>query len=95
MAKKPKPPQDVESYKHDGAKRTMIPTAEQQGFVREEEARPIKLRWPRNPDLDPQLVWRGKDAEDAGDLYVDAPPVYIQEKIHPRAIIERLKRETA
>ncbi|MFN4010355.1 MAG: site-specific DNA-methyltransferase [Pannonibacter sp.] len=95
MAKKPKPPQDVESYKHDGAKRTMIPTAEQQGFVLEEEARPIKLRWPRNPDLDPQLVWRGKDAEDASDLYVDAPPVYIQEKIHPRAIIERLKRETA
>lgn len=95
MAKKPKPPQDVESYKHDGAKRTMIPTAEQQGFVREEEARPIKLRWPRNPDLDPQLVWRGKDAEDASDLYVDAPPVYKQEHIAPRAIIERLKRETA
>ncbi len=95
MAKKPTKPQDVESYKHDSAKRTMIPTAEQQGFVEEEEARPITLRWPRNPDLDPQLVWRGKDKEDESDLYVDAPPVYIQEKIQPRAIIERLKRETA
>ncbi|MEM9231705.1 MAG: site-specific DNA-methyltransferase [Pseudomonadota bacterium] len=95
MAKKPSKPQDVENYKHDTAKRTMIPTAEQQGFVEEDEARPIKLRYPRNTDLDPQLVWRGKDAEDATDLYVDAPPVYIQEKIHPRAIIKRLKRETA
>ena len=95
MAKKPSKPQDVENYKHDAARRTLIPTAEQQGFVEEDEARPIKLRYPRNPDLDPQLVWRGKDAEDATDLYVDAPPVYIQEKIHPRAIIERLKRDTA
>ena len=95
MAKKPSKPQDVGNYKHDTAKRTMIPTAEQQGFVEEDEARPIKLRYRRNPDLDPQLVWRGKDAEDESDLYVDAPPVYIQEKIHPRGIIERLKRDTA
>ena len=95
MVKKRSTSQDVENYKHDAAKRTMIPTAEQQGFVEEDEARPIKLRYPRNTDLDPQLVWRGKDAEDATDLYVDAPPVYIQEKIHPRAIIERLKRDTA
>lgn len=94
MSRKTSKPQDVENYKHDTAKRTMIPTAEQQGFVEEDEARPIKLRYPRNADLDPQLVWRGKDSEDESDLYVDAPPVYIQEKIHPRAIIERLKRET-
>ena len=92
---KPTKPQDVSNYKHDDAKRTMIPTAEQQGFVQEDEAKPIKLRYPRNPDLDPQMVWRGKDAEDATDLFVDAPPVYIQEKIHPRVIIERLKRATA
>src|SRR5690606_2941287 len=95
MARKSAKAQDVENYKHDGAKRVMIPTSEQQGFVEEDEARPIKLRWPRNPDLDPQLVWRGKDAEDGRDLYVDAPPVYIQEKVHPRVIVERLRRETA
>lgn len=95
MARKPAKAQDVENYKHDGAKRVMIPTSEQQGFVEEDEARPIKLRYPRNADLDPQLVWRGKDAEDGRDLYVDAPPIYIQEKIHPRVIIERLKRATA
>jgi len=52
------------------------------------------LRWPRNPDLDPQLVWRGKDAEDARDFEVAAPPVYIQEKIHPKAIIADLKRRS-
>jgi len=92
---KPTKPQDVSNYKHDDARRTMIPTAEQQGFVQEDEAKPIRLRYPRNPDLDPQMVWRGKDAEDATDLFVDAPPVYIQEKIHPRVIIERLKRATA
>jgi hypothetical protein len=52
-----------------------------------------KLRWPRNPDLDPQLVWRGKDFE-PDPLEVDAPPIYIQEKILPRAIIEDLRRQT-
>jgi adenine-specific DNA-methyltransferase len=52
-----------------------------------------KLRWKRNSDLDPQLVWRGKDFE-ADPLEVDAPPIYIQEKIQPRAIIEDLRKQT-
>src|SRR5205814_8943668 len=82
---------EVENYKHSTAKRRMIPTAEQQGFVPDDDTKPIKLAYPRNPDLDPQLVWRGKDRENASDLYVDAPPVYIQERIHPRQIIERLR----
>jgi adenine-specific DNA-methyltransferase len=43
---------------------------------------------------DAQLVWRGKDEQDWSDLVVQAPPLYIQEKIHPRAIIEDLKRQT-
>ncbi len=60
----------------------------------DDDTKPVKLAYPSNPDLDPQLVWRGKDQENAADLYVDAPPVYIQEKIHPRQIIERLKAET-
>ena len=38
----------------------------------------------RNRDLDPQLVWRGKDELDASDLVVQAPPLFIQEKVHPR-----------
>ena len=43
---------------------------------------------------DAQLVWRGKDQQDWSDLIVQAPPLYIQEKIHPKAIIEDLKRQT-
>ena len=86
-------PKNPASYNHPDAKRRMIPTAEQQGFVAEDEARPKKLRYPRNADLDPQFVWKGKDAEDLTDLLVDAPPIYKQEHIHPRAIIARLKAE--
>lgn len=41
-----------------------------------------------------QLVWRGKDQQDWSDLIVQAPPLYIQEKIHPKAIIDDLKRHT-
>ena len=44
---------------------------------------------------DAQLVWRGKDVQDWSDLIVQTPPLYIQEKIHPKAIIEGLKRQSA
>jgi adenine-specific DNA-methyltransferase len=44
---------------------------------------------------DAQLVWRGKDKQDWYDLVVNVPPLYIQEKIHPKAIIDDLKRRTA
>jgi adenine-specific DNA-methyltransferase len=43
---------------------------------------------------DAQLVWRGKDSQDWSDLVVQAPPLYIQEKIHPKAIIDDLTRRT-
>jgi len=114
----------VDNYVHDASKRKNIPTAELQKLVPDEEKAIAKVRYPRNPDRDPQLVWgrvqikltkdqrdrlaktgeveiegaalawRGKDQEDAGPLAVDAPPVYIQEKIHPRAIIEDLRRRS-
>lgn len=84
---------DVESYTHEEAKRKNIPTAENQKLVADEDKAVKKLRWKRNPDLDPQLVWRGKDFE-ADPLEVDAPPVYIQEKVNPRAIIEDLRKQT-
>ena len=48
----------------------------------------------RNRDLDPQLVWRGKDEQDAADLVVQAPPLYIQEKVHPKVLIDDLLRQT-
>jgi len=51
------------------------------------------MLYPRDPSLDPQLVWKGKDEQDAKDLSVPAVPVYIQEKIHPQAIIENVRTE--
>src|SRR3954467_12642476 len=84
---------DGESYTHLEAKRKNIPTAENQKLVADEDKTVKKLRWKRNPDLDPQLVWRGKDFE-ADPLEVDAPPIYIQEKIKPQAIIEDLRRQS-
>jgi adenine-specific DNA-methyltransferase len=84
---------EVESYKHKEARRKNIPTAELQKLVPDDDKAIKRLRWPRNPDLDPQLVWRGKDFE-PDPLEVDAPPIYIQEKILPRAIIEDLRRQT-
>lgn len=73
------------------AKRANIPTEELRGFVKDEEKAPAKMLYPRQPDLDPQLVWKGKDEQDSKDLVVPTVPVYIQEKIHPQAIIEDFK----
>ena len=56
----------------------------------EDEHAPVTLRYPRDPSLDPQLVWQGKDAQDRVDLAVPAVPIYIQEKIHPQGIINDL-----
>ena len=55
---------------------------------------PKTIRYPRNTDLDPQLVWRGKDEQDWSDLVVHAPPLYIQEKVHPKVLIDDLLRQT-
>jgi len=44
---------------------------------------------------DAQLVWRGKDRQDWSDLVVNVPPLYIQEKIHPKVIIDDLKRQSS
>ena len=95
--KSPKAPKAITTYGHEAARRKNIPTAEMQGVqARAEQGAPIEdLKYPRNPDLDPQLVWRGKDAQDARDLSVKVPPIYIQEKIHPKAIIDNLRRQTA
>lgn len=94
MARKPATKKSVETLKHDEAKRKIIPTAEFQSVLEKEQQDPKKLRYPRNTDLDPQLVWRGKDEQDWSDLVVPAPPLYIQEKVHPKALIDDLLRET-
>ena len=62
-------------------------------FVREEEQRPKKALYPRDPSLDPQLVWKGKDEEDSKPLEVPAVPIYIQEKIHPQAVVKDIRTQ--
>ncbi len=83
----------VDALKHKD-KRPNIPTEELREFVRDEEQKPRVLLYPRDPSLDPQLVWKGKDQQDNSDLAVPAVPIYIQEHIHPQALIENL-RQTA
>lgn len=85
----------VEALKHDEAKRKNIPTAEYQSVLQKAEQNPVRVAYERrNRDLDPQLVWRGKDDQDWSDLVVHAPPLYIQEKVHPKALIDDLVRES-
>ncbi|MGO9011857.1 MAG: site-specific DNA-methyltransferase [Bryobacteraceae bacterium] len=85
---------DVDSIRHKD-KRANIPTEELRDFVADEEKLPKTMLYPRDPSLDPQLVWKGKDEQDAQDLAVPVVPVYIQEKIHPQALIEDLRAQTA
>jgi len=80
----------VATITHDADKRKNIPTAEFQSVVRDEDASVRTIKYPRNTDLDPQLVWRGKDEQDWSDLVVHAPPLYIQEKVHPKVLIDDL-----
>ncbi len=85
----------VETLTHDEASRKNIPTAEYQSVMDKEQQKPIKVAYDRrNRDLDPQLMWRGKDEQDWSDLVVNAPPLYIQEKVHPKVLIDDLKRRT-
>src|SRR6266566_3514411 len=100
--KKASAPVKLEATKHAAAKRKNIPTAELESFAKDAEEKPPVVRNPRraedrvrghsrHPALDPQLVWKGKDEQDGKDLEVPAVPIYIQEHIAPRAIIEDLR----
>lgn len=93
MAKKATDLKQIETITHE-ARRTNIPTAEYQSVMKQEEQAPVRVSYEkRNPDLDPQLIWRSKyDGDDT--LTVQAPPLYIQEKVHPKALIEDLLKES-
>jgi adenine-specific DNA-methyltransferase len=109
MAKKTKSEtkKTVETLTHEEASRKNIPTAEFQSVMQKEEQSPVRVAFPRgvsgldqekknrNRDLDPQLVWRGKDEQDWSDLVTHAPPIYIQEKVHPKVLIDDLLRRSA
>ena len=85
----------VETLTHDEASRKNIPTAEHQPIMAAKDRDPIKVAYERrNQDLDPQLVWRGKDEQTWSDLVVQAPPLFIQEKVHPKALVDDLLRHT-
>ena len=90
-----KQPKLVETLTHEEARRRNLPSAEHQPLMREEEQSPIRLTYERrNRDLDPQLVWRGKDEQDWSDLVVSAPPLYIQERVHPKVLVDDLVRQS-
>ena len=84
----------VETIRHTGATRKNIPSAEHQSVLEKTEAAPRPVKYPRNTDLDPQLMWRGKDEQDWTDLVVQAPPLYIQERVHPKVLVDDLLRQS-
>jgi hypothetical protein len=98
MAKKTDSKLTVETLTHEEATRKNIPTAEYQSVMQKDDQALVKVSYPRasagladekqarNRDLDPQLVWRGKDQQDWSDLVIHAPPLYIQEKVHPKVL---------
>ena len=107
MAKKKNYPRKVETLTHHADSRVNIPTAEYEPVLDEKDKTPVRVAYPRPStghlsdekdkrvrDLDPQLVWRGKDEQDRADLVVHAPPLYIQEKVQPKALIDDLRRQT-
>src|SRR5687767_11395592 len=94
MAKRKAAKKVVETIKHGTDKRKNIPTAEYQSVLKPGDQKPVETRYKRNTDLDPQLVWRGKDEQDWSDLVVHAPPLYIQEKVHPKVLVDDLLRAT-
>jgi adenine-specific DNA-methyltransferase len=103
MTKKTHYKKTVKTLTHDEATRKNIPTAEYQSVMRKADEAPVDVSYPRsssaledekqarNRDLNPQLVWRGKDQQDWSDLVVQAPPLYIQEKVHPKVLIDDLR----
>lgn len=85
----------VETLTHEEASRKNIPTAEYEPVLHDKDKSSIRVAYQRrNRDLDPQLVWRGKDEQDGSDLVAHVPPLYIQEKVHPRVLIDDLRRRT-
>lgn len=83
-------PTPVSSVRHRDT-RANIPTEELRDFVADDEKAPKTVLYKRDPSLDPQLVWKGKDEQDQQDLAVPAVAIYIQEKVQPQAIIEYVR----
>ena len=85
-----KGPTPVEAITHN-VTRANIPTADAHDLVSPEVEEMVQVVYPREL-RSPMLVWKGKEVLDDTDLQVDAPPLYIQEKIDPRVLIENLRK---
>src|SRR3954454_3434032 len=93
MAKKTPVPVSVDAHKHVADTRPNIPTRETAAFADDDGIG--KAIYHRDRSLDPQLVWKGKDEQDAKPLEVPAVPLHVQEKIHPQAIVEDVKARSS
>jgi len=71
--------------------RANIPTADAHDLVAPDIQETVEVTYPREI-RSPMLVWQGKEELDEQDLQVDAPPIYIQEKIDPRVLVENLRK---
>ena len=95
MAKNAPTDKLITAFTHEDETRKNIPTAEYQSMMQRAAKDPVSVEYDRrNRDLDPQLVWRGKDEQDWSNLMVQAPPLYIQEKVQPKALIDDLLRQS-
>lgn len=90
LKRTPKEPTPIEAITHHDT-RTNIPTADAHDLVAPEVEEMVQVAYPREI-RSPMLVWQGKEKLDEADLQVDAPPLYIQEKIDPRVLIENLRK---
>ena len=91
----PKAPKKIATLTYGTASRKNIPTAEFESVMDRADRGSIRAAYARrNRDLDPQLVWRGKEECDTSDLVVSAPPLFIQEKVHPKVLIDDLRRQS-
>ena len=92
---KPQRRSKVEAITHTGDARRNIPTAELAPVMADADREGIRVAYERRDrDLDPQLVWRGKYEHDESELITPAPPLYIEEKVHPKALIDDLIRHS-
>ena len=102
-------PKQIDTLTHSEAARLNIPTAEYEAMLHDKDKSPIRVACERrNPDLDPQLIWRGKydqpgdgghdpsgqQGQNPGTFSVEALPLYIQEKVHPKVLIDDLRQQT-
>ena len=94
MARRNKRPKQVAALTHGEASRKNLPTAEHQAVLAKGDREPIPVTYERNRDLDPQLMWRGKDEQDWRSLVVPAPQLFIQDKLKPKVLIDDLVRRS-